>query len=80
LSVINHWLSFFRVKEREWASFYRPQIKASIAKKWHLKLKDTIRGSWKFGLGVQRARVRYLPWLEEKHDVFVLMVIIFWTI
>jgi hypothetical protein len=43
---------FFLGLKREWASFYRPEIKASIAKKWHLKLKDTtIRGSWKLGWG-----------------------------
>lgn len=75
LSVINHWVIFFRVKRENGHLFLCQKLRASIAKKWHLKLKDTIRGSWKLGWGV-----RYLPWLEEKHRVFVLMVIVFWTI
>jgi hypothetical protein len=33
---------------------YMPEIRASIAKKWHLKLKDKpLEGSWKLGCGVR---------------------------
>jgi hypothetical protein len=48
--------------KREWASIYMPKIRAIIAKKWHLKLKDTtIRGSWKLGWGVIG------PWSDIYH-------------